>query len=170
MQHSRSAVRTRPRRTSWQAYAAAACALFFAVPSFYWAAGGRVGRETIGSEAMELSWGDDPLVMAAVLATGLLKVAAGVFALALVRPWGETLPRWALLAAGWTGTILLVSYGGVQLGFQVAVASGVITPPTELDRYALYWHLYLWSPWFIAWGILLGLAVHRYQSGPSLEL
>jgi hypothetical protein len=101
--------------------------------------------------------------MAAVLVTGVLKVAGGILALRLARPAARGPQRWAVLGGGWAATLALLGYGSVQLGLQAAVASGLVDPPAGADRDAMYWHLYLWSPWFIAWGVLLGLAVWRCQ-------
>jgi Protein of unknown function (DUF3995) len=104
--------------------------------------------------------------MAVVLVTAVLKVLGGLFALALVRPWGRVFPRWMLLTIGWGGALLLSLYGGSQVATQALVAAGVIRVPDDFDWWAFYWHLFLWSPWFLVWGILLGLAVWHYQRVP----
>jgi hypothetical protein len=44
-----------------------------------------------------------------VWVTGVLKVVAGL--LALARLWERALPRWPLLAAVWGGAVLLTTYG-----------------------------------------------------------
>lgn len=113
---------------------------------------------------MELSWAADPLVMTIVLATGALKVAGGLFALALVRQAWPRPPRWIMIFFGWAASFVLVAYGVVQGGLQALVAFHLIDVPAEFDWYALRWHLYLWSPVFIIWGILLALAVRHYQT------
>lgn len=82
-------------------YAACVLALLYAAVSFYWAAGGTAGLGTLGGQLEELGRARDPGIIALVLATGVLKVVAGVIALALVRQWGRALPRRVLLAAAW---------------------------------------------------------------------
>jgi hypothetical protein len=77
----------------------------------------------LGNRPPQLTWGKDPLVMAVVLVTAVLKVLGGLFALALVRPWGRVLPRWMLLTIGWDGALLLSLYGGSQVATQVLVAA-----------------------------------------------
>lgn len=150
-------------RGAWSAYAAWGCAWLFAVPNLYWGLGGRFGADTIGQWATRLTWGSDPLIMAVVLATGVVKVLAGLFALALVRPWARSFPRWAKLIVGWGGAVLLTLYGAVQLAGEAAVATGLTHVADDFDWWAFRWHLFLWSPWFLLWGVLLGLAVWHFQ-------
>ncbi len=153
------------------AYAACGCAFLFAAVSFYWGAGGRFGLDTVGREAVELSRSGNVGVFLALWFAGLVKVAGGLLALALVRPWGSRLfPRWMLLMAGWAGAVLLVLYGGVQLGVQLLVKSGAIQAPADMDWRGFYGHLYLWDPWFLLWGLLLGVAVISYTFRPPRPL
>lgn len=94
---------------------------------------------------------------------GFMKVAGGVLALALVQPWGEKrFPRWLLMAAGWGGTFLLVLYGAVNIAVQLLVVAGTIEAPADMDWRGFYGHLYLWDPWFVAWGILLCLTTYAF--------
>ncbi|MGH2543802.1 MAG: DUF3995 domain-containing protein [Ardenticatenaceae bacterium] len=153
----------RQRPGEWAGYASCVCGLLFAVPNFYWALGGTIGLDTLGEWAVQLAATRDPWVMAVLGITAVLKVSGGLFGLALVQPWGRAFPRWMMLTAGWGGTLLLILYGGLQVGAQALVAIGVIPAPANMDWWAFYWHLFLWSPWFLVWGILLGLAVWHYQ-------
>jgi len=141
-------------------------ALLYAAVSFYWAAGGTAGLGTLGGQLEELGRARDQGIIALVLATGVLKVVAGVLALALVRPWGRALPRRVLLAAAWGGALLLTLYGGVLVTVEGLVVGGVITPPGPVDCGALLWHLFLWDPWFLVWGLLLGVAAwyHMHEA------
>lgn len=145
------------------------CAFIFAVPSIYWGLGGKVGADTVGRMAVELSWRDDAMIMMVVLLTGLLKVAGGLFALALVRPAWPRLPRWMMLMGGYGAATVLVVYGGLYGLLQTMVALGAVEVPSDFDWHSLWWHLYLWSPWFIVLGILLGLAAWHYQSSTANE-
>ena len=149
----------------WAAYAACVLAFLYAAVSFYWAAGGTAGVSTIGGELEEMARAKDPEFLALVLVTGFLKVAYGLLALALVRPWGRALPRWALLVAAWGGATLLTVYGGLLVAVQALVAAGVIEVAESIDWTALWWHLALWDPWFMAMGLLLGVAARHYQRG-----
>jgi hypothetical protein len=93
---------------------------------------------------------------------GLLKVAAGLLALALVRPWGQALPRRVLLAAAWGVAALLTAYGGLFTLGGVLVVAGAIPASETADWTALRWHAFFWDPWFLIWGILLAAAAFRY--------
>lgn len=103
---------------------------------------------------------------AAVWGVGIAKVLAGLLALALVQPWGRAVPRWMMLAAGWGGATVLTLYGGVLVAVEALVVGGIIVPSGPVDWLALRWHLYLWDPWFLLWGVLLGVAAWHYIRAP----
>jgi hypothetical protein len=72
------AASTWPPRTAWAAYAACALALLSAIPSFYWAAGGTIGLDTVGGAIEDLARARDPAGVALGIGAGVLKVAGGV--------------------------------------------------------------------------------------------
>lgn len=148
--------------TAWAGYSACVLALLYGAMSFYWAAGGTLGLDTVGGQLEELGRARGPALISLVWATGVLKVLAGLLALALVRPWGRLLPRRVMLAASWGGAVLLTCYGGFMVAGQTLVVSGVIPASPTADWTALWWHLLLWDPWFLLWGLLLGLAAWHY--------
>ena len=156
----------RVRSGTCAAYAASALALLHAAVSFYWAGGGSAGLSTIGGALEELGRSREPALIALVWATGLLKVAAGLLALALVRPWGRTFPRRMLLAAAWGGAAVLTAYGGLLTLGGLLVVTGVIPASGAADWTALRWHAFFWDPWFLLWGILLAAAARRYGREP----
>jgi uncharacterized membrane protein len=96
------------------------------------------------------------------LAAAAAKVAVGLLALALVRPWGRVIPRRWLLAGSTAASVLLVGYGGLNVLVGALVLSGVIHPDGSVDRTALRWHVGVWDLWFLVWGILLALATVSY--------
>ncbi|MGI8653016.1 MAG: DUF3995 domain-containing protein [Geodermatophilaceae bacterium] len=147
----------------WAGYAACVCAFLFAATSFYWGTGGTLGLDLVGREAVELVASGNVGILIALWLVGLLKVASGLLALALVQPWGAHLFRpWMLLLAGWGGATLLVLYGAAQIGLQLLVLTGVIEAPADMDWRGFYGHLYVWDPWFVVWGVLLGGAALHY--------
>lgn len=79
------------RSGRWAGYAACACAFLFAAVSFYWGVGGTAGLNTVGQGAVELSASGNVAVFVALWFVGLLKVAGGLLALALVQAWGVLL-------------------------------------------------------------------------------
>jgi hypothetical protein len=137
---------TWPPRTAWAAYAACALALLSAIPSFYWAAGGRIGLATVGGAIEELARARDP-------PGGAVGNGAGV-------------PRRLLGGVAWAASVVLTLYGGLLVAVGALVLAGVIRPAGPVDRTALRWHVLVWDLWFLVWGLLLGVAAwhHGRQS------
>jgi len=143
----------------WPGYAASACALAFAMVTFYWVLGGRGLLDLIGTGLVRLADAHDPEFSIAMWASALLKVAGAVFALALVQPWGPRLvPRRLLLAVGWSCSALLIVYGGWGVVYMLLVVMGKLPVPPGNDWRTVQGHLFVWSPWFGIWGVLLALA------------
>jgi hypothetical protein len=130
--------------------------------SLYWALGGTAGLDTVGGAIEELARTRDPAGIALGLGAGVLKVAGGLLALALVRPWGRAIPRLLLLGAAWTASAVLTAYGGLLVAVRALVLVGLISPSGPVDRTALRWHVLLWDLWFLVWGLLLGVATWQY--------
>jgi hypothetical protein len=45
---------------------------------------------------------------------------------------------------------------------EALVETGAIKPSGSVDWTALRWHLELWDPWFLVWGLLLAVATRGY--------
>ena len=153
---------TRSRPTASAAYAACALAWLSAVPSFYWALGGTAGLDTVGGAIEQLGRTRDPAGIALGLGAGVLKVAGGLLALALVRPWGRAIPGRLLGGVAWAASVVLTGYGGLLVAVGALVLGGLISPAGPIDRTALRWHVFLWDLWFLVWGLLLGVAAWQY--------
>lgn len=151
------------RASVWPAYLAGVLAFLYAGVSFYWALGGTAGLDTIGGSLEQLGRNRNPSIITLVWVTGFLKLLAGLLALALVMPWGRIIPRLLLLIAGWSGGALLALYGGLFVVGGMLVMIGVIPASETANWTALQWHLFLWDPWFLLWGLSLGLATFQYQ-------
>jgi hypothetical protein len=157
-----------PPPTGWSAagtaaaYAAAIVAFAYALVSLYWAAGGHGLVSTVGGYVEQFARHGEALAVLVALAAVAAKVAGGLLALALVRPWGRVIPRrWLLLSSAGASALLLI-YGGLYVAAAALVLSGVIHPAGGVDRTALRWHLGVWDLWFLVWGILLALATSGY--------
>jgi len=96
----------------------------------------------------------------------VLKVAVGVLALALVRPWGRRLPRRWMLRTAWLCAGVLTLYGTLQVAGVALAALGVVT--TTSSDSVLLWGLLLWEPWFLVWGLLLGVATWHTHKRPEV--
>jgi len=155
---------TVPARPTIQlAYAACAWALAFGAVNFFWAAGSQLGAATLGVRLEQLGAAREPGFVALLWVTGALKVLSGLLALALVRPWGQALPRRALLVAIWSIGALITLYGSASLVQHVLMVSGAISTPAGLGSEALPWHLALWDPVWVVGGLLF-LAAARQES------
>ena len=148
-------------RRTWAAWAACVWALLFALMSFYWALGGELGVNTLGSGIQSLA--HDPGFIAIVWLTGVAKVVGGLFALTLVYPWPRWLPSSWRLALAWAGGVGLALYGGVQFVIEGLVLVGAIHVSGSVDWDGLRWHVWLWDPWWLLGGILFLLAAWQYQ-------
>ncbi len=146
----------------WAGYAACVWALAFAAVSFYWAAGGTAGGSTIGPALTSLAVARDPTFIAILWVTGALKVVAALLALALVRPWGRRIPRWAPLVAGWSAGAGLILYGAASFVQHALMVTGIIGIAAGLGATAARWHLLLWDPWWLLGGILFAVAAWRF--------
>ncbi|MPZ48521.1 MAG: DUF3995 domain-containing protein [Dehalococcoidia bacterium] len=149
----------RCQSSSWPGYCAAVWAFLFALPSFYWAAGGEAGSGTIAAEIDEVTGGQAWLVAL----TGVFKVAAGLLTLALVQPWGLRLPRGPLLATVWLVGVGFTLYGLLNFLDHLLMVSGLRETPEALGETAARWHLLFWDPWWLLGGALFSLATWRYQ-------
>jgi len=144
------------------AYAAFVLGMLFALVSLYWTVGGTALLDTVGGSLEAAGRKRSAAVVVILALTTAVKAGGAVFSLALVRPWGNRLPRRLLLWLGWIGTAVLIGYGGTLVAVQALVVAGVIDAPGA-DLVALRWHLYLWDAWSLVWGVLLGLAVLRFS-------
>ena len=152
-----------PKAGPWAGYAAAVWAFAFAIPSFYWGFGGHFLAETVSGQLASESWADQRGLQAVVLVTGVLKVVGGLFALSLIRlSWPRTKSR-LIIRGGYTVSALLIVYGAVNVIGETLTETGAVKPSGTVDWHALRWHLFLWDPYFVVWGVLLGLAVRHYQ-------
>ena len=157
-----------PASSAWSvvgtaaAYAAAVVAFAYALVRLYWAVGGHGLVSTVGGYVEQFARRGGAVPVLVALAATALKVAGGLLALALVRPWGRVVPRRWLLLGSAGASVLLVAYGGLNVLAGVLVLSGVIHPGGSVDRTALRWHAGVWDLWFLVWGILLALATIGY--------
>jgi|1186.fasta_scaffold69117_2 hypothetical protein len=147
------------RRARRAARLAAGLAFASAALSLYWTAGGTWLLDTVGGAIEDLARERSPAALALGAAAVLLKVAAGVLALALVHlPGGGRRRRLVLLANGAASAVLCL-WGGANVVVGALVLAGAITPAADVDRHALRWHVFVWDMWFLVWGLALAVAV-----------
>jgi hypothetical protein len=145
------------------AYAAGIVAFAYALVSLYWALGGHGLAGTVGGYVEQFARRGGVVPVLVALAATLAKVAGGLLALALVRPWRRRVPRAWLLTGSAAASLLLAVYGGLNVTAGALVLSGAVHPAGSVDRTALRWHVAVWDLWFLVWGILLAIATVCYR-------
>ena len=134
-------------------------ALGYGLVSLYWAAGGRRGLGTLGEPLERLAHSEDATAAIVISIVTVLKLMGAFLALALIRPWGQKIPRRLLLLAGAVAAAVLILYGAVEILGEALVETGTIRPSGHVDWRALRWHLGVWDLWFLAWGVALAVAL-----------
>lgn len=128
-----------------------------ALPSLYWALGGRRWLETVGPWAVEASRAD-PWMAAIVLgATAILKLIGALLPLAMAYglvPWAGL---WRALS--WLAGVGLAVYGALHMASGALVVSGAVRPEGGYDHDAIVGHAVIWGPLFLVWGLLLTAAL-----------
>ena len=84
------------------------------------------------------------------------KLAVAVVALALVHPPGGRRLRRLVVATALLSGGVLTLYGGALVVVGAVALTGVLGE--SADPTALRWHVFLWDPWFLVWGLLLLVA------------
>jgi hypothetical protein len=141
----------------------------YAAISAYWAVGGSGLLDTVGGvfERAGRSGGTSIAVVLWVVVA--VKLVAAMLPLLVVsrllaRGW-----RRALGLLAWVEAAILTGYGLVLTGGGLLVQAGVIRSSLGADHRALAWHAYLWDPWFLVWGLLVGAALLFERSRHSVR-
>ena len=149
-------------RSTWAAYAACVWAFLFALPSFYWAAGGTGGLDsTVSPDLVRLARDQVPWFVTVLWITGAMKVFARL--LALARGWGGLFPGWMLLILTWDAGTLLAWHGSLFVGAGSLMLGGFIPGPLSPRLWAVgRWYTFLSGPWFVLGGVLFIAAGWSY--------
>jgi hypothetical protein len=149
-------VTERSRLLAPSAYGAAVLAALSAAVSAHWLAGGTWLLSTVGGAVEAQGRQGGAVVTAGLALVVVLKLAVAGLALALAHPpAGPRLQRLVGTAALLAGGVLTL-YGGVLVAVGALALTGVLGEPA--DPTALRWHVLLWDPWFLLWGLLLVVA------------
>lgn len=150
-----------PTRGRWAVragWAAFGWGLIFGAISIYWGCGGTLGLNTIGGSIERLAREHNTGIFVAVWVTGLAKLVGATLALALVRPWGDRLPRRPVVILSWVATVVITLYGAITVAGDALGVAHVIHPKHPVARTPLLWHLWVWDMSFLVWGLLFGCA------------
>lgn len=133
--------------------------ILFAGMSFYWAMGGMIGVRSLGGAIYEQSLNPDPSFITIVWVTGFIKLLGAVLLLLLLVNWRNSWIRTILYFITKISGILLFLYG--LLNFITITLSAVEILDFELDRYATFWRLLFWEPYWMIGGILYFFSITR---------
>lgn len=149
-----SGIVVRPRLV----YGAAVWAFVFAGISFYWAAGGSFGANTVGNEVTGFAASNWVVFSIVLWMDGVLKVLLGLLALALVQPWGKRFSRRFLLVSSAVIGFGMAAYGFVELlgtGLSaIFMKLGMTSISPSVDWKGITGHLAIWDPYWLLGGIL----------------
>ena len=159
------------------AYGAAVCAAAYGSMKLAQALGANAlaDKDPLPPHLRERLLARDPLFVASHWLLAGAAVVGVIVALATVRPWGASVPRWLLLTLVWTLGIFMItrSIGVLGFGFvgDALLLTGVRPAPVEhavLARTLARWDLLLWSPFFLLWGMCWATAGWRLGRRGSL--
>lgn len=135
----------------------------YALISVSWGLGSTWALSTVGGALEREGRAGNPTLAVIVWISVLLKLAAAGLGPAVTgRP---SPPRRLLVVAAWTAAVVLTLYGGVLTLGGLLVQADVLHASQAANHRALFWHTYLWDPWFLIWGLLLATALVR--GGPQ---
>jgi hypothetical protein len=115
--------------------------------------------DTVGGALERFARDRSPAAVGLATYVVAAKVVAGFLAIKVTLSRSR---RFATLAAG-IGTLLAL-YGAVLTAAGAFALTGVFGSLTPEGQRALLWHVVLWDPWFLVWGVALavsGVTVRR---------
>jgi hypothetical protein len=145
------------------ALAAFAWSLAFGLLSLFWAAGGEIGLGTLAQAIQDSAREGDDAMRLTTAVTGVLKIAAGLVALAAPRPVGGRRLRLVMRSVLWGVGILYALYGLLGLVEKLLMALGVLRVPAGLGADAVWWYLLWWEPFWLLGGVLFLATASRFR-------
>lgn len=128
--------------------------MLFGAISLYWAAGGTIGISTLAQTIQDRTHDQDAGFLLLIAVTGVLKIGAGLVALATIQPWRRHVPRRILLVLVWGIGVVYTLYGVAQFIDKVLMVTGVRSVPEAMGDDAVIWYLVLWEPFWMLGGVL----------------
>ncbi|MEO7555336.1 MAG: DUF3995 domain-containing protein [Acidimicrobiales bacterium] len=143
------------------AQAACVVGVLFAAVSAYWGLGGTWLVTTVRASLADPGALDFVTLLGFAWVPAILKVVASVLPVLAVRPVVN--PTWArrVRVLAWLEAAIMVTYGLVLTIAGLLVQADVLQASADADQRAMTWHAYLWDPWFLIWGLLVGAALLR---------
>lgn len=137
--------------------------LVFGLISLYWAAGGTIGISTLAQTIQDAARNEDAAMLILTAFTGVLKIGAGLVALATIQHWGRRIPqRWLLVLVWGVGGVYTL-HGVANFIDKVLMATGLRSIPDAMGDDAVIWYLVVWEPFWILGGVLFLLTAWDFQ-------
>ncbi|TCP28866.1 uncharacterized protein DUF3995 [Scopulibacillus darangshiensis] len=138
----------------------------FALMSFYWASGGMIGARSLGGLIYEKALEKEPSFTVTLWLTGLIKLCGGLFLLLFLKEWPLITNR-ILRILAIAGGIFLFVYGLSNLITLLLSSFGLLT--LQIDKFALWWRLLFWEPFWMLGGILFILSAVKFKKHLKVE-
>ncbi|MFD7155546.1 DUF3995 domain-containing protein [Kribbella sp. NPDC059898] len=145
-------------RLRFGAYGAAACCAAYGSMKLAQALGATAlaDKDPLPPELRERLLARDPVFVASHWILACAAVVGVVVALSTVRRWGSVAPRPLQLLITWPLGIVMIARAVGMVGFGFVGDVSVLTgarPVSALETELARWDLFLWSPFFLIWGI-----------------
>src|SRR5665811_243742 len=151
----------------WARYAFA-WSLLFGIASLYWAAGGTIGLSTLAQAIQDRARDKDAGFLILTAVTGVLKIGAGLVALATIQRWGQRFPRRLLLILTVGIGVLFTLYGLANVVDKVLMVIDVRAVPDGMGDDVVLWYLLLWEPFWTLGGVLFLLTAWAFRKSPTI--
>lgn len=148
-----------PRPLLWSGYAVFIWSIAYMLPHLYWAAGGTGGMSLLKLKTSVIEMEQFKYInwVASVILT-----LAGLLGLAFVYIRKPKMTRMILLGIAWAGCSVAASHGIYGIIYRILEILNVIeleNGPFEPQKHSyVLTDLFLFEPWFLIEGILLGIA------------
>ena len=133
--------------------------ILFAGLSFYWAMGGMFGVRSLGGAIYDQALNPKPSFMIIVSLTGFIKLLGVIILFMLLVNWGNSRIRIILYFITKISGALLFLYG--LLNFITIALSALDTLDFDLDRFATFWRLMFWEPYWMIGGIFYFFSIKK---------
>ncbi|TVX96679.1 DUF3995 domain-containing protein [Cohnella terricola] len=155
----------RRRSLTWSGYAVFIWSVAYMLPHLYWAMGGKLGLSILKPGISESPQWEMINWVASVFLT-----AVGLLGITLIYLRKRKLLSWSLLAVLLAGCSVATSHGIYGIGYRILQITGVIG--IELESFNakqhvfVLWDLFIFEPWFLIEGILLGILGWCFMNNP----
>jgi hypothetical protein len=142
------------------AQAACVVGLLFAAVSVYWGLGGTWLLDTTNESIERSARAGETGVYIAVWAAAVLKLMAAVLPWLALRPLQN--PTWSrrVWVLAWAAAAITTIYGLLATTLAQLTLHDVINASAVDDRRHV-WLAFVWEPWFLVWGLMIGAALLR---------